>query len=735
MQVCPACGHSFDSGSSDDTNKTIMGFPAIESPDSSEVEEVGESDNKSTLFGFPAIESEDDAREPTDESLEEDSYSEYDGSDDTHLIPAEELQKEFEADQRRELRVEREPDPMQGTVAGIPAVSPDDNDEADSASAAWGLDEPSDSATSVVPGSMLTSEDAPADDAGYSRTHPEGNESFPNHGTLMGMSLTDFEKDLLNPEQDSDPSRATQFAIPAVQQDELAEAGEQDPPADVDADDADTSDDELDAPTAMWNPSQELEDESDPRRREVLEKLRQQRDSKEEETPARTTAENARPLGDLNVSAKAEPGVAPTASESSEGGSTGDPLSALPAPSKKSNSSESKERPRLPDAAELRARLKAKREALRTNRAQLDPGSIPAPNPERNLPADSALNQANPDTLTDNASTGRERPLAESGVLGGSSYFKAKGDIHPEQPVKKTGEKRVSKLQLDSTMQAQANDNPESVSDSSIHESDEFSEDFAFAETTVAPADIYEEPADSVEFDASDSDLFATDPQIELDPLQEPKPGSETQPDSEFSPNSDPSLGSDALINRDRDADTSAQIETAPPQIEQAPTPGDPPRQAGSEAPPVVNQQLADRLPDEAPDNPVQPAPKPASVTQEVSEPRDVMLAQRIFGVLGGLGLLFAGVWGVLTTGGLIPSAIFALSALFGMVSLALVLLPLPDTLQKIGLGLVGLSQPLAGLVLLVLVSTVSLPAVIVVCAGVSVLMALAFPIIISKLS
>jgi hypothetical protein len=452
--VCPNCKHDFDQPSAGlNVSQTIMGFPALS--DILANEPAPEQDSaKQTLFGFPAQKAGMSPVAPRESPISEaeDSEPEYDESDATHLIPADQLQREFELNTPVAAAVEAHEPRM--TMAGIPvselSASPA------SIKSAWGLDEDSESdSTSVVPASAIFDKEL-SSKAGFSKRveTPE----FPTSSTLMGMSLEDFNARLNTPsETDDNPVHSTQFAMPAVQAPEPAPSR----PVQTEFD----SGPSVELPTQMWNPSDEL-NEDNSQHRELLQKIRGDAAEKHGEPRAgvdRGTAENAKPLS-----------VGPAL------GLAAGKVPAIPAP--KSSG--------LGDASSLRSRLQQKLKGA-VPEPLLKPPALPViaapviavkpaavePNFETafeldELPEISIEAIVPMEPVSAHTDVAKEpRSLSSSGVLGGGTYVVSKKEEPPAPTVFPT------------------------VSSVPAPEDDE---EFAFADTSIArPEPLPEKPVDA----------------------------------------------------------------------------------------------------------------------------------------------------------------------------------------------------------------------------------------------
>jgi len=431
--VCPNCKHDFDLPSAGaNVSHTMMGFPALS--DMLLNEPPVEADSaKHTLFGFPAQKAGMSplARHDADLSEAEDSESEseYDEGDATHLIPADQLQREFEVNTPVAAAVEAHEPRM--TMAGIPvselSASPA------SIKSAWGLDEESESdRTSVVPASAIFDKEQNAK-AGFSKRvdAPE----FPGSSTLMGMSLDDFNATLNAPRDEADDNavHSTQFAMPAIQAVEPA-------PAEPAREEYDSGPASVELPTQMWNPSDEL-DEDNAQHRELLQKIRGDAAEKQgEPRPSldRGTAENAKPISSgpaLGLAVGKAPAIpAPRSSGLGDTSSLRSRLQerlkgAVPEPLPKPAViaapviaapviSAPKPIPAAPATAEPKA-------AEPSFEAALESGDLPEISMEAIVP----LASARPEVAKE------PRSLSSSGVLGGGTYVVSKKEEAPAQPI------------------------------------------------------------------------------------------------------------------------------------------------------------------------------------------------------------------------------------------------------------------------------------------------------------
>lgn len=429
-----------------------MGFPAVTAADISDDSESAVDPAKQTLFGFPA-------QKGFASSFEEPSDAEEDA---TSLIPADQLQREFEDDKPQRALVEEIKKPAPKEEPGAPNIK-----------AAWGLEEDSEeSRTSVM--SAKNAFGAPDEPAGFSvRKEDVG---FPDHSTLMGMNIADFErKASAKAEPEADPTRSTQFAMPAVQFD-----SQESKPKPASAPDLDSGpiSDEIGAPTQMWNPSNEIPEDATKEQREVLEKIRKGQMPTEAK---RSTQESAKP-----------------------GGQT------LPS-GPKSGAPPAINVPNL-DPADLRARLQAKLKS--SSLSELPEPSKPKLEKlaEPQKPAVPAERQPEPEPQKD---------LSSQGVLGKGTYVVSRPK--EEAPVQIPEKAPIAKLQLAPTQSEQ----PEPAAKvpargetprAGVVFSPEDDEDFAFADTSVVPGNLLEglssEPA---RVDGRPTDLFQ---QVEEEPAQ-----------------------------------------------------------------------------------------------------------------------------------------------------------------------------------------------------------------------
>lgn len=765
LAVCPSCGFHFEGEES--PNKTVMGLPAVNfDEDEPEIEKPAE-DTNSTLFGFPAIE--ENQSQNSEDDLDEDSYDVFDETEATHLIPADQLQKEFEDDERRDAMVERsEP---RGTIAGAPAV--DENQGR--VQNAWGLDDESsvgESSTSVVPAAVLLQNDSDNEDgAGFSRTRVEPDDEE-QHGTLMGMSVKDFERSQ-DENFEKDDERSTQFAIPAVQRDEQKSAFDSDLPPSAPRDEpfADTTgpleereredSSEDDAPTAMWSPSDELEDTDDPARKELLAKIRSGLDQAKK---THSTSQNARPsASSVDRPSGKQTGVVPgqpTAPKSETDPVTNPPTDSFPRGKEppESTAPSIPSRSKLPDASELRARLKAKREALKTSRTAVGPDSIPepdqAPNPK---------NSDDIDRMAENRQQSDDDSSKKAGGVLGVSYFHGKGDVKPEAPNRRVVA-NVDKLRIDTgeVPTASPDDDEATPLDlemepvQSTAESSEFDEDFAFADTNVASPELtnqFQQNAAEIESGGSglfdkpitddtdqasrspkmnteptgpDPSLFSTEPDLQqLKATQERDlPGIDNHPTQPRSQKPD-------FLN-DTDPDGAIPLMGGSSSPTQAPT---------TEAQPADREQT--RYPQPEPANqamqPTGGQPNAASsesnlhaapgADHEVAD-KDARLFQTGFAILAGIGLLAAGGWGAAVSTSLMISIVFLFSALTGLISLTAAALPIPTKVKGAVWTIVGLLQIALNAGMLILEMSPPAPTVLAVCAGFGAIMAVVFPLV-----
>ena len=253
LTTCPYCTHDFKKPvSGGNASHTMMGFPALS--DILANEPAQEQDPaKQTLFGFPAQKGGMNSFTTTpnaDLEVAEESEPEYDEGDATHLIPAAQLQREFELNTPATAAVEAHEPRM--TMAGVPVSEL--NASPTSIKSAWGLDEESENdSTSVVPASTIFDKEQSAK-AGFSKRVETTD--FPNSSTLMGMSLEDFNASLNPGSEVEEPNvHSTQFAMPAVQSIEPKTKES------LRHDDLDSGPVSGELPTQMWNPSDELDPE------------------------------------------------------------------------------------------------------------------------------------------------------------------------------------------------------------------------------------------------------------------------------------------------------------------------------------------------------------------------------------------------------------------------------------------------------------------------------------------
>lgn len=378
LKKCTACGYDFPDANA---NKTMMGLPAVSFP----LDDVadGPDPGKQTLFGFPAQKASSFAA--FDEEDEED--------DSTHLIPASQLQKEFQGDSSQRAQVEPvKEDPRE---KGVPSMK-----------SAWGLEEDSDGPKTAMvsrPSAFGDSTEA----AGFSIRQEE--HPFPEHQTLMGMSLSDFGPPKPAAEPDEEPPRSTQFGIPAVQKPTA--------PPKVDLDSGPISAEVNDSPTEMWNPMSEIaatEAQSD--RKALLEKLRKGVDA-----PNKTTTEEHIKPGGQVLPVGPAAGIVPS----------------IPAPNI--------------DAGDLRARLQAKLKASSLDSGPISPTALPKPEPVKPQP----VAPLEPPART-------EAPGAAIGRI----------QLTPKQ------------------VSPQPEPVPSPVREGVLFSPDSDEDDFAFADTGIAPADL-----------------------------------------------------------------------------------------------------------------------------------------------------------------------------------------------------------------------------------------------------
>lgn len=449
--LCPSCGYEFQETGS----KTIMGFPAVTAADLSDDSESAVDPAKQTLFGFPA-------QKGFASSFEEPSEAEED--DATSLIPADQLQREFEDDEPQRALVEEIKKPAPKEESGAPNIK-----------AAWGLDEDSEeSRTSVM--SAKNAFGAPDEPAGFSVRKEDV--EFPDHSTLMGMNIADFERKAAAEAAAADPTRSTQFAMPAVQLDQPESKPKPAPTPELDSG---PISDEIGAPTQMWNPSDEIPEDATKEQREVLEKIRKGQMPAEAK---RSTQESAKPGGQTLPS--------------------GPKAGAPPAINV----------PNL-DPADLRARLQAK---LKSSSL----GELPEPSKSKlEMPAEP---QNPPVPAESQPEPEPQKDLSSQGVLGKGTYVVSRPK--EEAPVQIPDKAPIAKLQLAPTQSEQ----PEPAAKlpargetprAGVVFSPEDEEDFAFADTSVVPSNLLEglssEPA---RVDGRPTDLFQ---QIEEEPVQ-PQP-------------------------------------------------------------------------------------------------------------------------------------------------------------------------------------------------------------------
>ncbi len=501
----------------------MMGFPALSDLLASEPEPDADS-AKNTLFGFPAQKAGMNAfkRNDSEPSLAEESEIEYDEGDATHLIPAAQLQREFEGTPAAAAVEAHEP---RMTMAGVP-VSELGGSPA-SIKSAWGLDEESETDhTAVVPASAIFDKEQSAK-AGFSK-RVETTE-FPNSSTLMGMSLDDFNAALKTPAEADEPSgHSTQFAMPAIQVTPPVETPHND--------DLDSGPVSGELPTQMWNPSDEL-DEDNVQHRELLEKIRGEAAGKAGAAKApvdRGTAENAKPLSDGPAKGLAA-GQAPK----------------IPAP--KSTG--------LGDPTSLRSRLQERlkgavpepvlKPVVVAPKPVVNPKPIAAPKPELaasapesptpepilDLPLDSSeLPEISMGSIVPMADASPEpkpakepRNLSSSGVLGSQTYVVSKKQEVPAQPI----------FPADSVDAAPEDD-----------------EEFAFADTSIAA------PGAVIAARATTPTIGGMPPAVVREPTPAPMPAPAQTSEPEPAPASQPAITPSPALTPARES--ASVLETSP---------------------------------------------------------------------------------------------------------------------------------------------------------------------------
>jgi len=441
LMSCPSCGYEYPQEAS---SRTIMGFPAVTFPADAEPEEVDLG--KQTLFGFPA-------QKASVESQFDDSEGEED--DATHLIPAADLQREFQDDLPQRAQVEELVKPSHVAPGQAPNIK-----------AAWGLDEDSDdSRTAIVSlGSAMNENDEPA---GFSLRQEEV--EFPEHATLMGMNIADLEKKNTKVAEEIEArSASTQFAMPAVQFDT--------PVAPLDS--GPISEDGG-ASTEMWNPSDDIPSDASPEQRALLEQLRSgtlPSDNK------RSTQESAKPGGQILPSGGPKLGQAP----------------AINIPNV--------------DPSDLRARLQAK---LRNSPLSESAAPQKLKAPELPLPSLEAKAAPAAQAIIPPKS---QKDLSSQGVLGKSTYVISRQKDEGSEPVENKAP--IAKLQLaqPSVPEGQLNQ-PEYIqeqgeSSHGVLFTDGDEDDFAFADTNVAPSELVEKIQSTApaRVDGSATDIFDSVP-------------------------------------------------------------------------------------------------------------------------------------------------------------------------------------------------------------------------------
>ncbi len=665
----------------------MMGFPSISGLlDDYEKENEDPDAGKNTMFGFPAPDAGTKTQQatplPEPEEPSEPEYDEYDEDDATHLIPADQLQREFQSDDKKAAVEERQEK---------------DNPVAN----AWGLEadsQPSDdgASTSVLHASQLASYEDDGDSAFSTQgSESKGNAAFPDSGTLMGMNLEDFAAD---GGKDSEPEpespRSTQFALPAVQMSDVAARNA----ADADdsgpmGDSGDVSTDVLETPTEMWNPEMAQDDENDPKRAEVLAKLREAR-----EPAPRGETQRALPAvtqADLDAAAEDEDDIPPPA---------------VPTP----NRGPAKTVPKLkglPDPSTLRAKLQAKlgeSGGLPKPSGSADSSSAPGLKPPIPTPAPTPA----PATPTsDGADDEAAKPI--TGVLGGGSYNITREEAKGKALGKVAVQKRPT-LDEDGLGEPQTMDIE--LEPASLAEESELDEDFAYADTGIAPADLV----------AAARGPQATNPQMPADIMrtQEDLPSADElgPPDTTIPVESPPPhVAADLAASTPEQSGFNATPQqsgfNAAPVPEQSGFNAAPvPEQSGFNAAPVPEQSgfNAAPVPEQSGFNPVASPeqsgihgnpyqsglvtnPQGSGLIDVANDP-NVVNAQRGAGGAAGGFLFIGGAIGVVTNTALFGIGLMGLSAMSGVVSLLVALLPVPRTVRGILWGLAGVSNILFAL-------------------------------------
>lgn len=471
----------------------MMGFPALSSLTSNTSDDAPDP-SKQTLFGFPTQK----AGAPTAPALQEDSESDlYDEGEATSLIPAAQLQKEFEAQSSMPAQVEVHS--PRATVAGIPvsefAKAPQN------IKSAWGMEEDSDfnsESTSVISAGAIFEKEQEVK-AGFSKRVE--NMEFPTSSTLMGMSITDFEKGGPKPEENA---RSTQFAMPAVQFTDTPKPGRTPFKTPQGAQEIITSvpDDGPESgelSTQMWNPLEETTGSDQAEHRAFLEKLRSGNDDDGKGTRmgmpaisgARTTAENAKPAA-ATAPQGPQPGKAPS----------------LPAPSTSNTDSL---RQRLQDrlkgavpppsglgaaAAKPAVPAPSKTAEEPFEKAVIDLSDLSVEPLKPATPKPSPLEASIDDTIQVVPEAKAPRSLASSGVLGKHTYVVSKNDEPAAPKPAAIGRivERPATAQAPAVQQPEAPtpapNSPHSVATKAPMPLLEDDDDFAFADTGIASADL-----------------------------------------------------------------------------------------------------------------------------------------------------------------------------------------------------------------------------------------------------
>lgn len=428
-----------------------MGFPAVTAADLSDDTESAVDPAKQTLFGFPA-------QKGFAASFDEPSESEED--DATSLIPADQLQREFEDDRPQRALVEELKKPAPKAESGAPNIK-----------AAWGLEEDSEeSRTSVM--SAKNAFGAPDEPAGFSVRKEDV--EFPDHSTLMGMNIADLErKAAAQNETEPDQTRSTQFAMPAVQLDQSESKSEPKPELD-----SGPISDEVGAPTQMWNPSDEIPDDASAAQREVLEKIRKGQMPAEAK---RSTQESAKP-GGQSLPSGPKAGVPPAINV-----------------------------PNL-DPAVLRARLQAKLKS--SSLSEL-------PEPAKKETSEATKPEIPTDIMPEPEP---QKDLSSQGVLGKGTYVvsrpkeEAPVQIPDKAPISKLQLAPTPTQQPEPAAKVPARGETPRAG---VVFSPEDEEDFAFADTSVVPNNLLDNlSTQPARVDGRPTDLFQ---QVEEEPAQ-PQP-------------------------------------------------------------------------------------------------------------------------------------------------------------------------------------------------------------------